>query len=505
MYLLDTWGIILLGMSLQVLGSSDDGLRMNSLGVNPSLGLQSSASSKIASQEIAASQYQGIRAISSQTDEINDLQHVRKDLHFPVTIDESKFTEIMHPKSQEDLEKYLPWRFLVRDIFQPKPVIVEDTNEELKRINLIPEKGIDSIREQRYWQNQIFLRYAVEEGLFKGHHEQDLTSWLEDLHKIACSGLDGSNHYYDWNERNAKFSSRDEGLMTRYQDKSPEEMKEYLDEFKQFLDLSNSSKNNVQGWLDDVAEKYVAITLHPPFDRVNNSLVMNILNLMLQKQGMHQISHGNLDQSFYDYRLFRNGRFQAAIAEFPDSIFLRAILQTNPGLENELGSLLNTPKIFAGEHKRYLEKLSKLDRSGVLSAETHHLMRYISVSDFEAKSAIFQEIINFTDLLKKGADKGVFTNELFKNCLDDISKAFDNLNLSKGSFDNQSYLLLASLGLKSRSPDFDTLVSTLEELLSNHDREIAGQNIRSYEGVRKLREEGLNFLNNNQTSECETP
>ncbi len=120
MYLLDASSIILPGVKLQALSSSDDDLRMNSQGVNLLQGLESTVSSKTASQTIAAlSQDQAIRAIS-QPDEINDLQHVRKDLCFPVTIDESLFTEIMHPKSQEDLEKYLPWRYLVRDIFQPK-------------------------------------------------------------------------------------------------------------------------------------------------------------------------------------------------------------------------------------------------------------------------------------------------------------------------------------------------------------------------------------------------
>ena len=121
MYLLDASSIILPGVKLQALSSSDDDLRMNSQGVNLAQGLQSTASPEISSQIIGAlSQPQAIRAISSQPDEINDLQHVRKDLCFPVTIDESLFTEIMHPKSQEDLEKYLPWRYLVRDIFQPK-------------------------------------------------------------------------------------------------------------------------------------------------------------------------------------------------------------------------------------------------------------------------------------------------------------------------------------------------------------------------------------------------
>ena len=148
--------------------------------------------------------------------------------------------------------------------------------------------------------------------------------------------------------------------------------------------MRNSSKNNVKDWLVDVAEKYVVITLHPPFDRVNNSLVMNILNLMLQKQGMNEILHGNLDQSFYQYR-WSDGELQEAIGEFPHSIFLRAILQTNPTLEKELGSLLNIPDRFAAIHKDYLEKLSVLNNLGVLSREAFHVMKYLPLGHLEDK------------------------------------------------------------------------------------------------------------------------
>ncbi|MFZ4083918.1 MAG: hypothetical protein ACOYK1_00060 [Vampirovibrionia bacterium] len=484
-------------MNLQVLGSSDDGLRMNSRGVIPVQGVESSASFEIASQSKASSKRPpDIIEISTPLDEINDLQHVRKDLHFPVTIDESLFTEIMHPKSQEDLEKYLPWRYLVRDIFQPKPVIVEDTNEELERINSRSRKDVDPIREQRYWQNQIFLRYAVEEGLSEGRHGKDLKSWLEDLHKIACSGLDGHNHYYDWNEENAEFSSRDEGLMTRYQNKSPEEIEDYLNKFKQFLQLGIPREGNKQDLLDDFAKKYVDVIVYPPFERVNNSLVMNILNLMLTKQGMHQISHGNLDQSLCDCKRWDSDwRLQRAIGEFPRSIFLRAILQTNPRLEKDLRSLLKTPDGFAEKYERYLEKLSKLDSSGVLSSETYHLMEYLSVSDLGKKCETFQEVIKITDLLKKGAQKGVFTEKLLTNHLEDIRKAFDNLNLNVDSLQRQKNLLLLSLGLKSRYPNFDTHVPTLKELVSNCMRELALQNMDGFQHPR-LCKEGRDFLDN---------
>jgi hypothetical protein len=483
-------------MNLQVLGSSDDGLRMNSRGVIPVQGVESSASFEIASQSKASSKRPpDIIEISTQPDEINDLQHVRKDLHFPVTIDESLFTEIMHPKSQEDLEKYLPWRYLVRDIFQPKPVIVEDTNEELERINSRSRKDVDPIREQRYWQNQIFLRYAVEEGLSEGRHGKDLKSWLEDLHKIACSGLDGHNHYYDWNEENAEFSSRDEGLMTRYQNKSPEEIEDYLNKFKQFLQLGIPREGNKQDLLDDFAKKYVDVIVYPPFERVNNSLVMNILNLMLTKQGMHQISHGNLDQSLCDCKRWDSDwRLQRAIGEFPRSIFLRAILQTNPRLEKDLRSLLKTPDGFAGTYERYLEKLSKLNNSVVLSSEAYRVMKYLSVSDFEGKSTVFQEIINFKDVLEDGVREEVFTEELFTNCMKDIRESFDNLNLSVDSLQRQKSLLILSLFLKSRYPDFDSHVSTLKELLYNCNRELAVQSIENFQHP-KLRKEGFDFLN----------
>ncbi len=490
--MLEDWSIILLGMDRAALGLSNQDSWVNSVRVSPGQG--SSASPAIASPKIA-SRSPGIIKISAPPDEINDLLHVRQDLHFPLTtINKSKFTEIMEPKSYEDLEKYLPWMSLVRDIFQPRPVIVENTKEELKRINLSSgKKDFSSIRQQRYWQNQIFLRWAVEEGLSNGYHKQDLKSWLEDLHKIACSGLDGNNHYYYY-PNNGKFSSPGEGVMTRYQKKSPEELRGYFEKFKQFLDLRNSSKNN-EDWLVELAEKYGDVTAGPPFERINNSIVMNILNLMLKKHGMKEISHGNLEQSFLLSKWDKE-KLQQAIGEFPHSIFLRAILQTNIALKKELGTLLKTPATAAIKHKRYLGKLSELYKSGVLKPETYHLMKYLSVEYLADKGQVFQEIIEFKDLLKKGVQKGVFTDELFTNCLADISKAFDNLNLSEVLSKSRKIFLLDSLGLKSRYQNFDTSVSTLDDLLVNNNRELAVRNIDNYERSTRLHTEGLNFLNN---------
>ena len=39
-------------------------------------------------------------------------------------------------------------------------------------------------------------------------------------------------------------------------------------------------------------------------------------------------------------------------------------------------------------------------------------MEYLSVSDFEGKSTVFKEIINFKDVLEEGIRKGVFVGEL---------------------------------------------------------------------------------------------
>jgi hypothetical protein len=224
---------------------------------------------------------------------------------------------------------------------------------------------------------------------------------------------------------------------------------------------------------------------------------MNILNLMLKKHGMKEISHGNLEQSFFFPKWDKEKR-QQAIGEFPHSIFLRAILQTNPTLKKELGTLLKTPATAAIKRKHYLEKILELDKSGVLKPETYHLMEYLSIGDLAEKCQVFQEIIEFKDLLKKGVQKGVFTDELFTNCLADISKAFDNLNLSEVLSKSRKIFLLDSLGLKSRYQNFDTSVSTLDDLLVNNNRELAVRNIDNYERSTRLHTEGLNFLNNNQ-------
>jgi hypothetical protein len=357
------------------------------------------------------------------------------------------------------------------------------------------KKDFDSIRQQRYWQNQIFLRWAVEEGLSNGYHKQDLKSWLEDLHKIACSGLDGNNHYYECDSDNGTFSSKSEGVMTRYQEKSTEELKGYLEKFEQFLDLRSSGKNNVQDWLVELAEKYGDIILRPPFKRVNNSIVMNILNLMLKEHEMNEVPHGELDWSFSCYT-WDNGKLQRARGKFPLSIFVRAILQTNPTLEKKLGTFLNTTDQFAKDYKLYLDKLSQLYNSGVLSPETYRLMKHLPIVDLQKKCEIFQEIIEFKDLLKKGVQKGVFTDELFTNCLADISKAFDdNLKLSRVLFVKQEGLLLESLGLKLRYPDFDTHVSTIEDLLFRVDSKATELNLGNFDRETILPKAGLNFLN----------
>jgi hypothetical protein len=484
------------------MGANVSGLRYrdpstNSIEVDPAQGLESGASSgEIASSEIASStRPPDIMEISSPPDEI-DNSHIRKDLHFTVTMGESQFTEIMHPKSEEDLEKYLPWRYLVRDIFQPKPKIVENTHEEWKRINLSLGEDFKPISQQRYWQNQIFLRCAVKQGLYQGYHERDLKLWLEDLHKIACSGLDGNNHYYVC--KSLREIIKSEGVMTRYQDQDPEiersRIEGYLEKFKQFLDLRSSSKNNTQDWLSDLAEKYINITLCPPFENVNNSIVMNILNLMLKKHGMNEISHSNLDLSFFRYKSDED-KFQKAVGEFPHSIFLRAILQTNPRLEQELGPLLNTPAEFVDEYQRYLGKLSEFHSSGVLSSKTYHLMKYLSVRDLHDKCQFLEVITDIKDLLKKGIEKGVFTDELFANFSENIPKAFHNLNLS--GFQEQHFLLLVTLGLKLRHPDFDTRVSSIEDLLSRVDRKLTELNIGAFERDVKLRGAGFRFCNTN--------
>jgi uncharacterized protein YjbI with pentapeptide repeats len=401
------------------------------------------------------------------------LSTVRQDLHFPLTtINKSLFTEIMEPKSEKDLEDHLPWMYLVRDIFQSKPLIVKDTNEELNRINSSSRKDFDPIRQQRYWQNQIFLRYAVKEGISEKYYEGDLKSWLEDLHKIACSGLDGHNHYYDWNSLDAnKFSSPSEGIMTRYQSEEPKEIDAYLKEFKQFLQLGISGSNrDKQGWLAKLAEKYVNVTISPPFKRINNSIVMNILNLMLQKQGMNEISHGNLDLSVFTYKDNEEG-LKKARADF-SRIFSRAILQTNSMLKEQLGtdsSSLNIPVEFVSIYQLYLEQLSKLDKSGVLKPETYNLLKYVPVNHLEGKSKLLKEIIEFKDVLAKGIQMGVFTPELFANCFDGTSKSFE---VPSKQFATQKVRLLESLGLKSLDRGFDTSASTLQELLFNLERGI---------------------------------
>ncbi len=477
---------------------------MNSVGASSPQGAGSSASPEMASRKTASStRPPDIMKISSPSEEIKDLLHVRKDLRFPVTtINKSLFTEIMEPKSQEALENHLRWMCLVRDIFQPRPVIVEDTNKELERINLSSEKkDFDSIREQRYWQNQIFLRWAVQEGLSNGYHEDDLKSWLEDLHKIACSGLDGHNHYYECDTSNGKFSSPSQGIMTRYQEKSPEELKGYLEKFKQFLDLRSSSKNNVQDWLADLAEKYVNVTSCPPFKQVNNSTIMNILNLMLKNQGMNEISHSLFDKNIF----FSNNEteLQKEIPEFSIT-FLRAILQTNPMLEQELGTdslFFNIPAKFRSGlqycYEHYLKELSELDKTGLLTPKTYHLLKYVSPGNFVDKSQVFRKIIAFKDVLGKGFEKGVFTDELFRNCLNDISEVFDNLNLNSNKVlsNSQKVFLLESLGLKSRYPGFETSVSTLDDLLANNQKELTERGIDEFEVYRTLHTEGLNFLN----------
>ena len=51
---------------------------------------------------------------------------------------------------------------------------------------------------------------AIKEGLKREYYKKDLKSWLQDLHKIACSGIDGKNHWYRFDKDQLSFASPSE-------------------------------------------------------------------------------------------------------------------------------------------------------------------------------------------------------------------------------------------------------------------------------------------------------
>jgi len=58
---------------------------------------------------------------------------------------------------------------------------------------------------------------AIKEGLKREYYKKDLKSWLQDLHKIACSGIDGKNHWYRFDKDQLSFASPSEGIFARFE------------------------------------------------------------------------------------------------------------------------------------------------------------------------------------------------------------------------------------------------------------------------------------------------
>ncbi len=256
----------------------------------------------------------------------------------------------MNPKSAASLQKYLPWKSLVREANQPKPRIssktIENFEQKRQAVNarrqklledyLAHQKNIeekideffrkidkaekleddDPFRLMRYWQNSIFAERIIEQGL-NTETPLDFDSfllWLKDIHKVSCSGFNGDNHYkYQSNRAVGKsdkaymlskirlgYHSPQEGLFSRYKNFQQSEqvyLKRIHELYVQTVkNLAQAEKRDET--LKNLSDFYAQASANPPFEHINNSLFMNIVNTVLKKMKLSRISHGSLDLYF---------------------------------------------------------------------------------------------------------------------------------------------------------------------------------------------------------------
>lgn len=296
------------------------------------------------------------RTQSLQAKKLETQISFRQDLSFsPASLfSAAELAEIVKPKSAASLEKYLPWKSLVREANQPKPRISlktlenfeqkrqkandltqellesyfaqeENIKEKLNKLCIEQEKNSNKkepLSSMLYWQNSIFAHRLIEQAL-KGKTALDFDSflqWFKDLHKISCSGLDGNNHYYkEILESNQKlkeqeawtafrfltilhgYESPPEGIFCRYENQ-PEREKLYFNclylRFAEIVESMEQAKPRDET-LKKLSDFYAQASALPPFERINNSLFMNIVNTVLNKMKLNRISHDYLDNVHY--------------------------------------------------------------------------------------------------------------------------------------------------------------------------------------------------------------
>ncbi|MCH2226778.1 MAG: hypothetical protein MK033_03300 [Candidatus Caenarcaniphilales bacterium] len=405
-------------------------------------------------------------------DTINKQISQRSDLHFTYqNINNQMIREVMYPDSSCDLNKYIGWVDLIRNRFQNEPQILKNTHTSLEEIKdsqselckSDKEAKLKNISEQRYWQNQIFLRVALEEGIAKGYDTQNLEAFLKDLHRIACSGIDGENYYYKTNTDSLSFQSPKEGDFYRYKtrDISDTELKEksekYLKKFQNFIHLVSETDLDQDDFLQRLAKSYTDVIFQPPFQQINNSLMMNILNLSLERHGFNPISHGDLDKSLSLLAKEGSESILRTKAAFYRERFIPALVQTNPSLtETNLIDAIKTPEKSEKSSFKYQDAIQELFKDKLIDKETLHLLKYASQDFIRAGAGKFSMIAEFNKILVKLVNHKIISNEFYNSWKNNIEIDVEKLSsFNSHAQKNLIYRVIANKLKESQNPKID--------------------------------------------------
>ena len=246
------------------------------------------------------------------------------------------------------------------------------------------------------------------------------------------------------------------------------------------------------GFINELAPAYMKIIQSPPFEQINNSLVMNLVNYMIRSNDLKEIAHGSLDTLAIQIACNEANELESSLKEsYVDSFFLRSIIQSNPALKEKYEDLLEIFPSFQKDFNIFTEHLKKIEESFLLDDSSIHRLKFSSLTQIRQLNESFDKLYDLILLLDQIKAKGLFNKEL----QEDWSRYLKNPeNIDKDCLIDQRRFLLKVLGLKYRNPILDIKTETIEELKYWFDIEIDKLEGDNYEKNRLLRRDGFRLL-----------
>ena len=274
--------------------------------------------------------------------------------------------------------------------------------------------------------------------------------------------------------------------------KPQEKINKYFENFSKFLDISNKKYTKPMGFINELAPAYMKIIQSPPFEQINNSLVMNLVNYMIRSNDLKEIAHGSLDTLAIQIACNEANELESSLKEaYVDSFFLRSIIQSNPALKEKYEDLLEIFPSFQKDFNIFTEHLKKIEESFLLDDSSIHRLKFSSLTQIRQLNESFDKLYDLILLLDQIKAKGLFNKEL----QEDWSRYLKNPeNIDKDCLIDQRRFLLKVLGLKYRNPILDIKTETIEELKYWFDIEIDKLEGDNYEKNRLLRRDGFRLL-----------